>query len=109
MNLVELNTILKATGYPVAYSHFVVTSLNPMPAPPFITYIEVFTSNQFADNKVNHKMKNMQIELYTVKKDLTAEVRLEDELDRNEIPYDATETYIESEKLYQRIYETRLI
>lgn len=109
MSLTELVLVLKATGYPVAYSHFVVTSLNPMPKPPFINYIEAYTSNQFADNKVHHKMKNMQIELYTKLKDLTAEQKLEDELDRNEIPYDVTETYIESEKLYQRIYETRLI
>lgn len=109
MTLAELNLMLKATGYPVAYSHFVATTKNPLPVAPFICYVEAFTSNQFADNKVNHKMKNMQIELYTIKKDLTAELAIENKFDENEIPYDVTETYIESEKLYQRIYETRLI
>lgn len=109
MTLGELYTVLKATGYPVAYSHFVVTPTNPMPSPPFINYVEAYTSNQFADNKVHYKVKNTQVELYTDKKDLTAESTLENVLDTNEIPYEVTETYIESEKLFQRIYEIGVI
>ncbi|PFW72978.1 hypothetical protein COL30_24370, partial [Bacillus pseudomycoides] len=36
MTLVELTKILEATGYPVAYSHFIATPGNPVPAPPYI-------------------------------------------------------------------------
>lgn len=109
MILSELNTILKATGYPVAYSHFTVTTNNPAPIPPYITYLVAYSSNFMADNKVYKKIDNLQIELYTREKDLVAEKKVEDLLDTNEIPYETTETWIESEKLFQKIYEIGVI
>ena len=109
MTLAELNTILKATGYPVAYSHFTATTNTPLPIPPYITYLSAYSSNFKADDKVYAKIDNLQIELYTAKKDLTAEKKLEDLLDTNEIAYESTETWIDSEKLFQKIYEVRLI
>lgn len=105
----ELYTILKATGYPVAYSHFIVNEKNPPPEPPYITYLSAYSSNLKADNKVYKKIDNYQIELYTVTKDLVTEKKLEDLLDTNEIAYDSVETWIDSENLFQKIYEVRLI
>jgi len=105
----ELYTILKATGYPVAYSHFNSSDDTPLPKPPYIAYLSSYSSNLKADNKVYKKIDNLQIELYTSKKDLEAETVLEDLLDENEITYESTETWIESEKLFQKIYEVRLI
>lgn len=104
MMLADLKKILDQTGYPVAYSHF-----SSPPVVPYITYLVAFTSNVFADNQVYKKIDNAQIEIYTNKKDLAAEKKLEDVLDANGIPYDTTETFIESEQLFQRIYEVRLI
>jgi hypothetical protein len=109
MTLVELKQILDTTGYPVAYSHFIATENNPMPSPPYITYLVSHSSNMFADNKVHKKISNIQIELYTNKKDLQAESKLEDALDENEIPYETSEIWIESEKLFQKIYEIGVI
>lgn len=109
MTLSELVKILKATGYPVVYSHFIVAENNPMLSPPYIAYIFTYSSNMYADNKVYQKVNNIQIELYTTKKDLQAELRLEQLLDANEITYETSEVFIESEGLYQKIYETRLI
>lgn len=109
MTLNDIYTILKATGYPVAYSHFTATTNNPLPTPPYITYLSAYSSNLKADNKVYHKIDNLQIELYTNKKDLAAEKKLEDLLDNNEIAYESTETWVDSEKLFQKIYEVRLI
>lgn len=103
MTLTELATILKATGYPVAYSHF-----KSKQKPPFICYKESGTSNFKADNKVLKKIPNIDIELYTAKKDETAEANLEAVLEANDIPWEAIETYIESEKVFQRIYEIKL-
>ncbi|ACP15500.1 hypothetical protein BAHan_0552 [Bacillus anthracis] len=62
-----------------------------------------------ADSKVHFKISDVNIELYTAKKDLVAEAKLEKVLDDNEIPYESSEIYIDSEKLFQKIYETRLI
>lgn len=104
MTLSELNTILKQTGYPVAYSHF-----NSKITIPFITYLVHYSSNFTADDKVYKKIDNVNIELYTNKKDLDAERKLEAILDENEIAYETTEEWIEKEKIFQRIYEVRLI
>lgn len=104
MTLENLYAILKATGYPVAYSHFEEkTSL------PFITYLVVGSENFFADNEVYKKIENIRIELYTSTKDLEAEKKLEDLLNENEIPYECSEEWIASEKVFQRIYEVEMI
>ena len=108
MNLTELKTILEATGYPVAYSHFIETDNEPLPQLPFICYVVVFSSHFLADNKVYKPVENIQIELYTERKDLAAEAKVEVALNENELPYATTETYIDSEQMYQKIYEVRL-
>ncbi|MBG9831829.1 hypothetical protein ACT7DZ_28205 [Bacillus cereus] len=109
MDLGELIKILEATGYPVAYSHFIATPGKSVPAPPYICILVDGSANLMADNKVYHKIDDANIELYTTKKDLVAEAKLEQVLDDHEIPYDSYGTFIESEKTYQKIYETRLI
>ncbi|PFB65943.1 hypothetical protein CN268_02775 [Bacillus anthracis] len=109
MTLVELTKILEATGYPVAYSHFTATPTKAVPAPPYICLFVDGSANLMADNKVYHKINDLNIELYTTKKDLVAEAKLEKVLDDHEIPYDSYGTFIESEKMYQKIYETRLM
>ena len=108
MNLEQLKTILEATGYPVAYFHFKETGNEPLPKPPFIVYFTAFSSNFMADNKVHIPIENVQIELYTSKKDLDAEAKVNAVLNENEIPFETSESFIESEGLYQKIYEMRL-
>lgn len=103
MTLAELKRLLDATGYPVAYSHF-----KGAVAVPFITYQVTYSANMMADNSVLKQIQNADIELYTNKKDLQAESVVESLLTKNEIPFDTTETYIESEQLFQKIYEVRL-
>ena len=109
MTLAELYQALKAIGYPVAYSHFEVTPQNPAPKPPFITYKFAYSSDLMADNVNYVEIPNIQIELYTDKKDLAAEIKVQDKLKELGLPYSKTETYIEDEKLFQTIYETQLI
>ena len=104
MTLTELKKLLDATGFPVAYSHF-----NEAKATPYICYLVTYSPNFHADNQTYKKVNSVDIELYTDIKDLQAESIVEDILDKNEIPYDSDETFIESEKLFQKIYEVRLI
>lgn len=108
MKLDELKTILEATGFPVAYSHFTETDNEPLPQPPFIVYLAVYSSNFMADNKVHIPIENVQIELYTDKKDLDAEAKVEAVLNENEIPFQTSEIFIDGEQIYQKIYEMRL-
>jgi len=109
MILNDIYTILKATGYPVAYSHFIVNEKNPAPKPPYITYLSAYSSNLIADDIVYKEIDNLQIELYTATKDPVAEKKITDLLKTNGIAYQSTETWIDSEQLFQKIYEVRLI
>lgn len=104
MTLDQIYQLLKLTGYPVVYSHYQKT-----PSVPFVTYFTAYSSNFNADNFVYAKVDNLQIELYTDKKDIVAEKKLEDIFNANNLTYEVTETFIEQENLYQRIYEMRLI
>jgi hypothetical protein len=109
MTLVELKLLLEQTGFPVTYSHFTHSENNPVPDPPYICYLEAYSSNFNADDKVYKELPNVQVELYTKIKNLAAEANLKAILDSNEIPYETSETFIESEQLFQKIYEVRLI
>lgn len=109
MTLTELVAMLRSTGYPVAHSHFHVDENNPPPNPPFITYTTLAEDALIADNKNYHKMIDVDIELYTDKKDLQAELSIESLLDEHELPYEASQVWIESEQLFQKTYEVRMI
>jgi hypothetical protein len=95
-----LFTLLKTIGLPVAYHHF-----TSPPSPPYIVYLFAYSSNFGADNKVHSQADNYQVELYTKTKDRAAEALIEGLFDANEIYWDKTETYIDSEGLYQVLYE----
>ncbi|WJE51113.1 hypothetical protein QRE66_17580 [Bacillus cereus] len=109
MTLAELKKILDLTGLPVTYSQWTATPDNPVPMPPYICYLVDDSPNMIADNKVYQKINDVNIELYTTKKDLVAEAKVEKALDDHEIPYESFEVFIDSEKLFQKIYEVRLI
>lgn len=109
MTLRKLIEVLQSTGLPVAHSHFDDTPDNPAPPPPFVCYVVSHSTNFFADGKVHAKIENVQVELYTDRKDPTAERLVEQALEQAGLSFDVTETYIESEKLFQRIYEVGVI
>lgn len=54
--------------------------------------------------KAYYKISEVHIELYTDCKDLSVERHLEAVLDRHGIFYEKTETWIESERLYEVLY-----
>ena len=58
MDEATLFQLLKTTGLPGAYHHFV----SP-PSPPYIVYLFSYSSNLGADNKVYKEFKNFQVEL----------------------------------------------
>ena len=97
-NLVEMLQELKI---PFAYDHF---AEGESPEPPFICYLLPGSNNFAADGKVYFKVNEVHIELYTDLKDLAVEQQLEDVLDEHGIFYNKSETWIESEKLYEVLY-----
>ena len=97
----ELLQILNETQIPYAYHHF---AEGESPEPPFICYLLPGSNNFSADGKVYYKINEVHIELYTDLKDLAVEQQLEDVLDEHGIFYNKSETWIESEKLYEVHY-----
>ena len=97
-NLVEMLQELKI---PFAYDHF---AEGESPEPPFICYLIPRSDNFAADGRVYFKLNEVRIEMYTDFKDISLESRVEDVLDRHEIFYNKSETWIQSEKLYEVMY-----
>lgn len=100
MTQAEFFSLLKSAGLPVSYNNF----KSPPPL-PYIVYLFSHSTNFGADNKVLAKVYSYQVELYSDKKDLVSELKLENLFDSNDIFYNKTETYIEDEELYQVMYE----
>lgn len=94
--------LLEKLGIPFAYDHF---AEGESPDPPFICYRIPNTDNFGADGTVYFDINVFDIELYTDFKNPDIEKKLESLLKEYEIFYEKTETFIESEKLYEVIYE----
>ena len=100
MDEATLFNLLKSTGLPVAYHHF-----TSPPSPPYVVYLFSYSSNFGADNKVYDAQKNFQVELYAKAKDLASEKLIEDLFNANDIYWEKTEMFIDTEGLYQVLYE----
>lgn len=100
MTLPDFAKLLVSLDYPVFYDHFTSTQVLP-----FVVYMNPSDNTFGADNKVVHKTKNINVEVYTSKKDLVLEAKIEKLFDDNELYYDdPDEVYIVSEKVYKRTY-----
>lgn len=104
MILQELAQKLNTLGYPVTYSHFKTAQ-----TPPFIIYLDGNSDNFSADNTTYHEVENVDIELYTTKKDLIAEKKIKDLLKENDMPFETSPmNWIESEKVFQKVFFIQL-
>ena len=97
----KIISLLNEIGIPFAYSHF---AEGESPEPPFMCYLLPRSDNFSADGAVYHKLSVVHFEVYTDKKDRALENRVEDVLDKNNIFYNKSEVWINSEKLYEVIY-----
>ena len=97
----EISAVLREAGIPFAYDHF---AEGESPEPPFICYLLPGSDNFAADGRVYFKASEVNIELYTDCKDLSAEQKVEAVLDGHGIFYEKSEVWIESEKLYEVLY-----
>ena len=94
--------ILNKSGFIYAYDHF---TEGFSPDFPFICY-RVNNSRHFAaDNKPYFKKNLINLELYTEKKEPETEKKIEALLEENNIFYSKSETFIESEKMLEILYQ----
>lgn len=98
----EVMEMIGEMGFPFAYDHF---AEGESPDPPFVVFLYPNSSNFSADGKVYFKANRLNIELYTDIKDVSMEEKVEAVLDSRGIFYEKSEVWIESEKLYEVLYE----
>lgn len=98
----KLLKIINEIGLPFAYSHF---AEGESPKPPFLVYLFPKNKHFGADGLVFYKNTQVDLEVYTYKKDLELEERIEEILDRKKIYYEKSEVWIASERLYEVLYE----
>ena len=98
----EIYDMIVSVGLPVAYHHF---EEGASPDPPFLVYLFPKSNNFSADGIVYQAVNQLDIELYTDKKDLDAEKRVEAMLNAHGLFYEKTETYLDTEKMYEVLYE----
>ena len=87
---------------PYAYHHFVE---GESPDPPFLVFLYPNSNNFAADGMVYFKVNRLNIELYTDLKDVELEETVEAVLDKHGIFYEKSEVWIESENLYEVLYQ----
>lgn len=97
----KLVAMISEMGIHFAYDHF---AEGESPEPPFLCYLLPGSDNFAADGMVYHRISQVHIELYTDSKDPAIEEKVTAVLDRHGIFYDQTETWIESEKLYEVLF-----
>lgn len=101
----KLLEMLGEMQIPFAYDHF---AEGEAPNPPFICYLLPGSNNFSADGVAYFKVNEVRIELYTDTKDLSVEQNVEAVLDQHGFFYEKSETWIESEKLYEVLYSFEL-
>ncbi len=98
----EVLKMMGEMGLPFAYDHFVE---GEAPEPPFLVFLYPKADNFSADGIAYFKKRKLDIELYTDLKNPELEETIEAVLLKHGIFYGKTETWIESEKLYEVLYE----
>lgn len=98
--------MVESMGFPAAYHHF---NEGQSPELPYVVYLYPGTNNFSADGIAYQDINQLDIELYTDKKDIKSEKRIEAVLKEHGFFYEKTETYLESEKMYEVIYEMEVL
>lgn len=98
----EVMKLMERLGLPFAYDHFAEgESLDS----PFSCFLYPKAQNFSADNVVYHHFNQLDIEVYTDFKNPELEEKIEAILTEAELYYEKSEVWIESEKMYEVLYE----
>lgn len=95
---------MRDLGFPCTYHHYATP-----PEPPYTVVLYAYSDDMQADNHNYSEVGAYQLELYHTIKHPPSEKLIEGRLRELRLPYQKTEAYIESEGLYQIIYQVRLL
>lgn len=105
MTYEQINSMMEEMGLPFAYHHF---AEGESPQPPFLIFLSPGENTFSADDYMYFSFKELDIELYTDEKSPETERQIETVLRRHHIFYNKREVWIESERLYEVLYETEV-
>ena len=87
----EVKALVEEMGLPYAYDHF---AEGESPDPPFICFLYPKAENFGADNLVYYHFNRLDME-----------ATIEEVLTSHELYYEKSEVWIETEKMYEVLYE----
>ena len=102
----EIVTMLERANLPLAYDHF---TEGESPDPPFLVFLFPESNNMFADDSVYQMFTGLNVELYTDKKDPVMEEILEKIFSEYDLPWEKSEVWIDSEKMYEVLYQMTIL
>jgi len=104
MTLKEIATMVSSIGYPYRYSHFSET-----PTPPYVVFYFPSETDPHADNSNYINKRQFFVELYTKKKDDSAESAVESVLKSKGLSWYKQTDFLNDEKLFQTTYEMEVL
>ena len=102
MTYEQIAEMMEEMGLPFPYHPY---AAGESPEPPFLLFLSPGENTFSADNLAYFSCKQLDIELYTDKKLPELEEQVEAVLAQHEIYYTKTELFIDSEELYEVLYE----
>lgn len=106
MTLNEVSEMIDGIGIPNAYYQF---ANNTGISPPFIIFYYPENLDLIADGVNYCKINRLVIELCTDNKDFSLEEKIENTLNENGLVYQRSETYLDSEQMYEVIFLTSVV
>lgn len=102
----EVADMIRESGIPTTYLQY---PNRAVPLPPYTVYYFPNSDNFSADDTVYVGIEALNIELYTTTKSFAAEEQIERVLENHGIFWNKTEAYLDSEHLYEVLYEMEII
>lgn len=98
--------MIKSIGLPYAYYQFDEGQGSEC---PFVVFYYPDRDDYAADGLNFVKIENLTIELYTANKDFETEAKLEAALEANDLCFEKSENYIDSEKCFEIVYTMEVL
>ena len=105
MTYEEIKAGLAAAGFPLTYYQWPISQA---PELPYVVYYYPNRSDDPADNVNYGKITALNVELYTPIKSFADEARMEDTLTAMGLVWEKSETYLDSEQMYEVLYESEV-
>lgn len=102
----EITEMIASIGLPFAYYSF---PEKEAPALPYVIYNYPNSDNFGADNRVYARIDALDVELYTANKSPEREAQVEAVLNGAGLFWNKTETYINTEHMYEVLYEMEVL